>query len=59
MARLATHVLADSPSQRDFMVAEGIVAKRKRFAYWVRVRSAAWTGSGFVPMPIGAPRIRQ
>ena len=29
MARLATHVLADSPSQRDFMVAEGIVAATK------------------------------
>jgi glycosyltransferase involved in cell wall biosynthesis len=29
MARLATHVLADSPSQRDFMVAEGIVAAAK------------------------------
>jgi glycosyltransferase involved in cell wall biosynthesis len=29
MAGLATHVLADSPSQRDFMVAEGIVAATK------------------------------
>lgn len=29
IARLATHVLADSPSQRDFMVAEGIVAAQK------------------------------
>lgn len=29
MARLATHVLADSPSQRDFMVAEGIVSAGK------------------------------
>lgn len=29
MARLATHVLADSPSQRDFMVAEGIVTAGK------------------------------
>jgi glycosyltransferase involved in cell wall biosynthesis len=29
MARLATHVLADSPSQRDFMVAEGIAAAEK------------------------------
>ena len=29
MARLATHVLADSPSQRDFMVAEGVVAAAK------------------------------
>lgn len=29
MARLATHVLADSPSQRDFMVAEGVVASGK------------------------------
>jgi glycosyltransferase involved in cell wall biosynthesis len=29
MARLATHVLADSPSQRDFMVAEGVVAAEK------------------------------
>lgn len=29
MAWLATHVLADSPSQRDFMVAEGIAAAEK------------------------------
>ncbi|OQY65059.1 MAG: hypothetical protein B6D47_12775 [Rhodocyclaceae bacterium UTPRO2] len=29
MARLATHVLADSPSQRDFMVKEGIVSSDK------------------------------
>ncbi|MBK6632561.1 MAG: glycosyltransferase [Betaproteobacteria bacterium] len=29
IARLATHVLADSPSQRDFMVAEGIVRADK------------------------------
>lgn len=29
MALLATHVLADSPSQRDFMVAEGIAAADK------------------------------
>lgn len=29
MARLATHVLADSPSQRDFMVKEGIVSADK------------------------------
>lgn len=29
MALLATHVLADSPSQRDFMVAEGIAAAGK------------------------------
>lgn len=29
MARLATHVLADSPSQRDFMIAEGIAAAGK------------------------------
>lgn len=29
MAQLATHVLADSPSQRDFMVAEGIAAAGK------------------------------
>ncbi len=29
IARLATHVLADSPSQRDFMVAEGITAADK------------------------------
>ncbi len=29
IARLATHVLADSPSQRDFMVAEGIAAAEK------------------------------
>lgn len=29
MARLATHVLADSPSQRDFMVAEGIAPADK------------------------------
>jgi len=29
MARLATHVLADSPSQRDFMIAEGIAPAEK------------------------------
>jgi glycosyltransferase involved in cell wall biosynthesis len=29
IARLATHVLADSPSQRDFMAAEGIAAADK------------------------------
>lgn len=29
MARLATHVLADSPSQRNFMVAEGIAPAEK------------------------------
>ncbi|PKO82906.1 MAG: glycosyltransferase family 1 protein [Betaproteobacteria bacterium HGW-Betaproteobacteria-11] len=29
MAHLATHVLADSPSQRDFLIAEGIVAAEK------------------------------
>lgn len=29
MARLATHVLADSPSQREFMVTEGIAAADK------------------------------
>lgn len=29
MARLATHVLADSPSQRDFMAAEGIAPADK------------------------------
>ena len=29
IARLATHVLADSPSQRDFMAAEGIAAAHK------------------------------
>ncbi len=29
MARLATHVLTDSPSQRDFMVAEGIAPAGK------------------------------
>ncbi len=29
MARLATHVLADSASQRDFMIAEGIAAAEK------------------------------
>lgn len=29
IARLATHVLADSPSQRDFMAAEGIAAAEK------------------------------
>lgn len=29
MARLATHVLTDSPSQRDFLIAEGIVAAEK------------------------------
>lgn len=29
IARLATHVLADSPSQRDFVVAEGIAAAHK------------------------------
>jgi glycosyltransferase involved in cell wall biosynthesis len=29
IARLATHVLADSPSQRDFMAAEGIAATEK------------------------------
>lgn len=29
IARLATHVLADSPSQRDFMAAEGIAAREK------------------------------
>lgn len=29
MARLATHVLADSPSQRDFMVMEGVAAAGK------------------------------
>jgi glycosyltransferase involved in cell wall biosynthesis len=29
MARLATHVLADSPSQRDFMVTEGVAVAGK------------------------------
>lgn len=29
MARLATHVLADSPSQRDFLVAEGVAPAGK------------------------------
>lgn len=29
IARLATHVLADSPSQRDFMAAEGIATAQK------------------------------
>lgn len=29
MAQLATHILADSPSQRDFMVAEGIASYGK------------------------------
>jgi glycosyltransferase involved in cell wall biosynthesis len=29
IARLATHILADSPSQRDFMVAEGIAPAQK------------------------------
>lgn len=29
MARLATHVLADSPSQREFMIAEGIAPAEK------------------------------
>ena len=29
IARLATHVLADSPSQRDFMIAEGIALAEK------------------------------
>ncbi len=29
MARQATHVLADSPSQRDFLVAEGVAAAHK------------------------------
>lgn len=29
MARLATHVLTDSPSQRDFMIAEGVVPAAK------------------------------
>lgn len=29
MARLATHVLADSPSQRDFLAAEGVVPAAK------------------------------
>jgi len=29
MARLATHVLADSPSQREFMIAEGVAPAEK------------------------------
>jgi glycosyltransferase involved in cell wall biosynthesis len=29
IAACATHVLADSPSQRDFLVAEGVVCRRK------------------------------
>ena len=29
IARLATHVLADSPSQRDFLIAQGIVAAQE------------------------------
>ena len=29
MARLATHILADSPSQRDFMIAEGVAPGEK------------------------------
>jgi glycosyltransferase involved in cell wall biosynthesis len=29
IARLATHALADSPSQREFLIAQGIVAARK------------------------------
>lgn len=58
IARLATHVLADSPSQRDFLVAEGVVAAGK-IAVLGHGSICGVDGSRFRPDVAGRNKVRR
>jgi glycosyltransferase involved in cell wall biosynthesis len=58
IARLATHVLADSPSQRDFLVAEGVVATGK-IAVLGHGSICGVDGSRFRPDAAGRSKVRR
>lgn len=57
IARLATHVLADSPSQRDFLVAEGVVPAGK-IAVLGHGSICGVDGSRFRPDVAGRNKVR-